>query len=1431
MQSFAWMNGQYQQIGPSQSQQSPTLRTSPTVWIQQAGIVNNSSSTCVRPPQSAHSTFRDGAYSDRQTSHRQNSGVPHRTVSSQLSAGGESQSQQGATPLTSPTLWIQQVGTANNSSSTCVRPPQSAHSTFRDGAYSDRQTSHRQNSGVPHRTVSSQLTAGRETNIYYVDNLQDSLTNVQNGNPLTMNGRQVATQQGFHSNTGFVIPPNTMKSNTAHPQQDMSARFNQQAHEQMVYTSTSVSASAPKRQTTHNQNRSQRRFSSSNSPPTYNQAVAHSVRNYRTTEQVSSMRQMTQQYQTNVNSRHVNMNYETQRFLSKTNDVPLNPAAATQDQILRSQIIARIEDDLRKSFPQKSNANMQPVTQTITNSYNSNAPISLPLNSGLSLSNCVISRKQHSVNAPQQSSVPNVYVPNIYVTAISGSCGEVRPTDGNRGKAANAIIPESNKVSKGSLVGALHETAQLKNLPESNSRKRKQAESSLPSDILEVRVSSVTANDASIHSSPGRTCTRAVAVVQPLSQESCQVANKHSYSNTMNQSAEHTTSAESLSSPEKLFTSPTVAKNKKDQYIRKGAFLYSQNPNKVSSSDSAGHQDSQKQFCADDTGSEPATGTQEDQCVAMTAQQSVASEVTVRQSGAEDKGQSPTHDNVILLSSVPTEPWTLGALGKLIHEEKAQMEHSNNSAVFNSRTKLLDLHWGGTISNLACWLRTGWYKSLLSNATGYISKHKVTRDSVILSELKRGYKKTLSGYHVLKDDEVYVGLPYKSSWLNVNEQLDDIDKEFGFPWSWKHHLYLPESQRQPDQEETVKSIRAEIPSEVPDKISSQTELEPVDSGEEKRASTPVTASTQADSPDETKCDSSDPFYSFEIQVLSPGEAKVIFEQAQRNMPLSTSTDSQPESVMDSSVEDEPLEAIHVTLNVSEPEIKSSCSVEEVCCLSRWLENIAGSHPPLSGCQCINEKNPKDCAEKTHDKAEMEVQTDDDIGAICSETKFHTEEETQADGQDNVKSEMITYDHSETCNNLSQHLAFAENDDESLSYSDNKPKNISHSSINSSPLSIIVLSENEDGDHCSSDTFMQSDPGVDYIQENAQSCTAVSSYKDIDNPPGSESGISSWLSDLEEDCGQAQLTFTDVGVSTSETEEEQTQLSAMAAMQTTFSHSDPLENVKKRKRQSSHDGSFLSLKKSNKCKLPGIVDSEPSACKEVSIDETDSELLASKVRAVQLALFGSAPKDKSVLIGGRKRRNSSPAVVPDGVPTPPRIISVKLSPLKKKLSDTVPTGEQSVKWRIHEKWRRSLPLTTVRRQTKLKTWKCTFSSSSGFGIKKAEAVVPTNTERPPVSSETRISSSNHGTVHCMSLKKRWRSLPARLKHGEETKRKYRVTLKQPADQERSNAEHGSKAGRPLQENNILRFSVLPNTFDFKDGSNDRKETNDSVPSKS
>ncbi|KAK5902565.1 hypothetical protein CesoFtcFv8_007808 [Champsocephalus esox] len=126
---------------------------------------------------------------------------------------------------------------------------------------------------------------------------------------------------------------------------------------------------------------------------------------------------------------------------------------------------------------------------------------------------------------------------------------------------------------------------------------------------------------------------------------------------------------------------------------------------------------------------------------------------------------------------------------------------------------------------------------------------------------------------------------------------------------------------------------------------------------------------------------------------------------------------------------------------------------------------------------------------------------------------------------------------------------------------------------------------------------------------------------------------------------------------------------------------------------------------------------------------------------------------------------------------------------------------------------------MKHRHKLKMQKCTLATSSGTSLKKAKKVDPANTEELPVSSETSILSGT--TRPCLSLKKR-RS----QRVGEKTKRRT-ATLSQPADQE----ENKSSAVIPHLKNDVLKFGVLPKTFDFKDGSNGRKENDDPLPGNS
>ncbi|KAG7999278.1 hypothetical protein GBF38_000874 [Nibea albiflora] len=55
----------------------------------------------------------------------------------------------------------------------------------------------------------------------------------------------------------------------------------------------------------------------------------------------------------------------------------------------------------------------------------------------------------------------------------------------------------------------------------------------------------------------------------------------------------------------------------------------------------------------------------------------------------------------------------------------------------------------------------------------------------------------------------------------------------------------------------------------------------------------------------------------------------------------------------------------------------------------------------------------------------------------------------------------------------------------------------------------------------------------------------------------------------------------------------------------------------------------------------------------------------------------------------------------------------------------------------------------------------------------------------------------------------------------------VPLEQPADKDSTDAEKGSHGDRPLQENSVLKFNVLPTTFNFKERSNEGKEINGST----
>ncbi|XP_008285341.1 uncharacterized protein LOC103361112 [Stegastes partitus] len=338
----------------------------------------------------------------------------------------------------------------------------------------------------------------------------------------------------------------------------------------------------------------------------------------------------------------------------------------------------------------------------------------------------------------------------------------------------------------------------------------------------------------------------------------------------------------------------------------------------------------------------------------------------------------------------------------------------------------------------------------------------------------------------------------------------------------------------------------------------------------------------------------------------------------------------------------------------------------------------------------------------------------------------------------------------------------------------------------------------------------SEPEYECEQEHPKSTGTMQSSASVCDDKQNEStehNVAIQMTDRKEGCAQAQLKSADVAKSQMENK-GQTQISATADLQTSSSSCTEQETAERgQKRRSSHHTFSPFQKKSKKCKLSVDLSSEhafhgASKCEKTLVDAVEAQPLSSNVRTVELVLFGSAQQGKCAVIGKRK----SHAFPGDETNRPPEVVSVHLSPLKRKSSEAV-QRKQSLKQCLHEKWRQSLPPAELWHRNKLKRQKRLSAFVPGVSLKREN-------------SEMRVLHAN--SKRCRNLKRK-RSLSIRLKTGKVKK------PNQPDGRERSDTKNGSSKIMPLQEN-VLKFCVLPKTFDFKDGSHRRKEPTDCAPDK-
>ncbi|KAM9845317.1 uncharacterized protein ACBR49_012056 [Aulostomus maculatus] len=227
-------------------------------------------------------------------------------------------------------------------------------------------------------------------------------------------------------------------------------------------------------------------------------------------------------------------------------------------------------------------------------------------------------------------------------------------------------------------------------------------------------------------------------------------------------------------------------------------------------------------------------------------------------------------------------------------------------------------------------------RNLILDINEFCTKY-LTKDTVVLSNIKPAYMRQLNKHHILRDGELYSEPPYTSSWLNINEQLDDIDKEFGFPRSLMYHIDHLESDRQTDKVMTASDIPGQRKWE-----GHNLALTPEPMPEEEQAPAVEDVSTP-----KKESEPSDPYGSLKIEVLSPEEAKVIFEQLQN-----AEAGNQKGKAVD----------------VEGGSSGATTPIEQICCITKLTEIFLGSKMHyLSRCQCKKQQSPMTDEEKADER--------------------------------------------------------------------------------------------------------------------------------------------------------------------------------------------------------------------------------------------------------------------------------------------------------------------------------------------------------------------------------------------------------------------------------------------------------------------------------
>ncbi|XP_067292777.1 putative leucine-rich repeat-containing protein DDB_G0290503 [Pseudorasbora parva] len=186
-----------------------------------------------------------------------------------------------------------------------------------------------------------------------------------------------------------------------------------------------------------------------------------------------------------------------------------------------------------------------------------------------------------------------------------------------------------------------------------------------------------------------------------------------------------------------------------------------------------------------------------------------------------------TDKKTVETETIPVIEWPLERLHTLMAMvQQIENVHQKNVQKTDAGRDILKLYWNGDFQKFYNAVQTGIYQNIMEEVYVYGPM----REPVILRQIKSDARnKVIKDFHVLKHNEEPPKMTYKSSWLNLNENVDDIDKECGYSWFYYSFENAPDHEAQiskcktqsNSQEATEKPSTKWLPKEVENKAAAE----------------------------------------------------------------------------------------------------------------------------------------------------------------------------------------------------------------------------------------------------------------------------------------------------------------------------------------------------------------------------------------------------------------------------------------------------------------------------------------------------------------------------------------------------------------------------------------------------------------------------------